>query len=95
MQLGFFFFFWFLLNYTDFAHKISHIKPSKYDSIISGTNIQMFEKKLGDEAVDRNKHLEEYNQHDQPREVWTVEIEFKWINEYEWSLWLLTTHKQP
>ncbi len=23
---------WFLLNYIDFVHKISHIKPSKYDS---------------------------------------------------------------
>ena len=29
---------WFLLNYTDFAHKISHTKPSKYDST-SGTKI--------------------------------------------------------
>ncbi len=29
---------WFLCNYTDFARKISHMKPSKYDST-SGTKI--------------------------------------------------------
>ena len=39
---------WFLLNYTDFVHKISHTKPSKYDST-SGTKISiiMFEKNWG------------------------------------------------
>ncbi len=31
---------WFLRNYTDFAHKISHIKPSKYGSTF-GTKISM------------------------------------------------------
>ena len=38
---------WFLLNYiTDFAHKISHIKPSKYDSSF-GTKISICLKKVG------------------------------------------------
>ncbi len=37
---------WFLLNYTDFAHKISHIKPSKYDSTF-GTKISICLKKMG------------------------------------------------
>ncbi len=35
-----FFFFWFLLNYTDFVLKISHTKPSKYDSTF-GTKISI------------------------------------------------------
>ena len=49
---------WFLLSYTDFAHKISHKKPSKYDSTF-GTKISiMFEKSWGNKAVvDQNKHL--------------------------------------
>ncbi len=47
----------FLLNYTDFVHKISHIKPSKYDSTFDTKISIMFEKMLVDEAVDRNKHL--------------------------------------
>ena len=48
---------WFLLNYTDFVHKISHTKPSKYDST-SGTKISIcLKKNWGDVAVDRNKHL--------------------------------------
>ncbi len=43
---------WFLLNYTDYAHNISHTKPSKYDWT-SGTEISIcLKKKLGDEAVD-------------------------------------------
>ncbi len=37
---------WFLLNYTDFAHKISHTKPSKYDPT-SGTKISICLKKFG------------------------------------------------
>ncbi len=51
-----------LLNYTDFVHKISHIKPSKYDSTF-GTQISICLKKSlgmrgrGDEVVDRNKHF--------------------------------------
>ncbi len=49
----------FLLNYTDFAHKLSHIKPSKYDSTFS-TKISICLKKVGDEAVDWNKHLKWY-----------------------------------
>ncbi len=36
---------WFLLNYTDFAHKIWHIKPSKYDSTF-GTKISICLKKV-------------------------------------------------
>ncbi len=48
---------WFFLIYTDFAHKISHIKPSKYDSTF-GTKIAICLKKVGgDEAVDRNKNI--------------------------------------
>ena len=47
---------WFFLNYTDFAHQISHTKPSQYDSTLY-QNLNMFEKSWGDEAVDRNKHL--------------------------------------
>ena len=39
-------FHWFLQNYTNFAHEISHIKPSKYDSTF-GTKISMFEKSWG------------------------------------------------
>ncbi len=37
---------WFFLNYTDFAHKISHIKPSKDDSTF-GTKISICLKKVG------------------------------------------------
>ena len=37
---------WFLLNYTDFAHKITHVKPSKYDSTF-GTKIAICLKKVG------------------------------------------------
>ena len=36
----------FLLNYTDFAHEISHTKPSKYDSTF-GTKISICLKKVG------------------------------------------------
>ena len=36
---------WFLLNYTDLAHKISHIKPSKYDTTF-GTKISICLKKV-------------------------------------------------
>ncbi len=37
---------WFLLNYTGFAHKIAHTKPSKYDSTF-GTKISICLKKVG------------------------------------------------
>ncbi len=37
---------WFLLNYTDFALKISRIKPSKYDSTF-GTKVCVCLKKVG------------------------------------------------
>ncbi len=36
---------WFLPNYTDFAHTISHMKPSKYDSTF-GTKISICLKKV-------------------------------------------------
>ncbi len=36
---------WFLQNYTDFGHKISHIKPSKYDSTF-GIKISIYLKKV-------------------------------------------------
>ena len=35
---------WFLLNYTDFAHATSEIKPSKYD-VTSGSKIYLRLKK--------------------------------------------------
>ncbi len=37
---------WFLQNYTDFAHEISHMKPSKYYSTF-GTKISICLKKVG------------------------------------------------
>ncbi len=37
---------WFLLNYFEFAHQISHTRPSKYDSTF-GTNISICLKKVG------------------------------------------------
>ncbi len=37
---------WFLLNYTDFANKISYTNPSKYDST-SGTKISICLNKVG------------------------------------------------
>ncbi len=37
---------WFLLNYIEFAHQISHIRSSKYDSTF-GTKISICLKKVG------------------------------------------------
>ncbi len=37
---------WFLLNYIESAHQISHIRPSKYDSTF-GTKISICLKKIG------------------------------------------------
>ena len=42
--------------YIEFAHQISHIRHSKYVSTF-GTKISVCLKKVGDEAVDRNKHI--------------------------------------
>ncbi len=38
---------WFLLNYTDFAHKILHIKPSKYDSTFGNKISKCLKKSWG------------------------------------------------
>ncbi len=56
LEFFFSFFFRYFLKYTDYAHKISHAKPFKYDSTF-GTKILICLKKVGDEAVDRNKHF--------------------------------------
>ncbi len=48
---------WFFLNYADFAHNISHTKPSiNMTQLLVPKSLQVW-KSRGDEAVDRNKHL--------------------------------------
>ena len=46
----------FLINYTDYAHATSYIKPSKHDPYFDA-KISVSLKKFGDEAVDWNKHF--------------------------------------
>ena len=48
----------FLLNFIGFfVHTTSYIKPFKYDPTSWYQNLHRFEK-IGDEAADRNKHLQ-------------------------------------